>query len=68
MIIRYDLSYDCARGGYCTVSAAASRRHVAEEESARKKTPTTQNLGEQNKKIPYSPSSHIEEARPTNPE
>ena len=33
-----------------------------------KKNPTNQNLGEQNRKIPYSPSSHIEEARPTNPE
>ena len=26
--ISSDLSYDCARGRHCTVSAAASRRHV----------------------------------------
>ena len=38
------------------------------EESARKRPPTSQNPGEQNKRIPNSPSSHIEEARPTNPE
>ena len=49
-------------------SSLAVTPHVLTWSYKRPPTSQNQNPGEQNKRIPNSPSSHIEEARPTNPE